>query len=116
MGSMAAKTGPKAPKVQTDLRGDQRPGYMRHGSEQHAALLGLRRAGADDVPELDGWTLADITAYGPAARPEFVEQVLRQKVMALNSAVPKPQSDDPGAPDYAPPMFVPPGGGADGIV
>jgi hypothetical protein len=36
--------------------------------------------------------------------------------MALKSAVPAPQSDDPNAPDYAPPMFVPPGGGADGIV
>jgi len=105
------------PGVQgSGLVGGERRDHIEHGSEQHAAMIGLRRAGGEDTYQVDGWTLADITAFGPAARPEFLEQVLRQKVAVLTSPVPVLQSDDPNAPNYAPPMWMPPEGGATGIV
>lgn len=79
---------------------------MEFGSDRHADHIGLKKASEDDVPRLDGWALVDITAYGPAARPEYLREVLRQKVSTLQSGPPpEPQSEDEFAPHYAPPMW-----------
>ena len=86
------------------------PSYIPHGSEKHAALLGLVHVDGDetkDVPTKDGWKLNDLTAYGVAARPEYLREVLRQKVSELNTPPPTYQSTDKRAPFYAPPMFQP---------
>jgi len=83
--------------------------YIPHGSDAHAALLGLKKAEEHDVPQHDGWALQDVTQYGPAARPEFLEQVLRQKINELTISLPKMQSNDPFAPHYAPPLWQPGG-------
>ena len=53
--------------------------YVPHGSDQHAGLLGLRKAEKDDEPQRDGWALQDVTMY----RPEYLVQILRQKVSEL---------------------------------
>ena len=79
---------------------------VEFGSDRHADHLELKKASEDDVPQRDGWALIDITAYGSAARPEFLREVLRQKVTTLQSGPPPtPQSEDQFAPDYAPPMW-----------
>jgi len=79
---------------------------VEFGSDQHAGLLGLKKASEDDVPQLDGWALIDVTVHGPAARPEYLREVLRQKVSTLQSGPPPtPQSEDPLADNYAPPMW-----------
>lgn len=83
--------------------------YVAHGSDQHAVMLGLRKATTADKLELNGWTLNDITAYGPAARPEFLEATLAQKVNELETPPAMPQSEDVRKPNYAPPMHVPTG-------
>jgi hypothetical protein len=85
------------------------PDYIEHGSDRHAAMLGLKKAEAHDVPQLDGWALQDVTQYGPSARPEFLEQTLRQKVSELTTPPPKMQSGDPFEPHYAPPLWQPGG-------
>ena len=77
--------------------------YVPHGSDQHAGLLGLRKAEKDDEPQRDGWALQDVTMY----RPEYLVQILRQKVSELLSKAPKVQSEDPMAPHYAPPIWRP---------
>lgn len=78
-----------------------------HGSDGHAAFLGLIEAEEDDEPQLGGWALADITMYGPSARPEFLRRILAQKVSELTTPMPEMQSDDPRLPHYAPSMWVP---------
>ena len=84
--------------------------YVEFGSDRHAMLLGLRKAEKDDELQRDGWTLEDLTAFGPAARPEYLREVLRQKVSALGSGPPPtPQSDDPLGPHYAPSILDPAG-------
>ena len=83
------------------------PDYIPHGSDRHAAHLGLVKAKEGDEPQQDGWTLADITMYGPSARPEYLRRVLAQYVSELTTLPPEVQSDDPRAPNYAPPMWVP---------
>jgi hypothetical protein len=81
--------------------------YIEFGSAEHAQFLGLRKAAPDDIPEIDGWTLVDMTAYGPQARPEFLKEILRQKVTELKTKPVVPQSDDPGKKGYAPEIFNP---------
>jgi len=83
------------------------PDYVEHGSDRHAALLGLRKAEKDDEPQFDSWALADITMYGPNARPEYLVRVLRQKINELKSKPPVMQSKDPFKPHYAPPIWKP---------
>jgi len=83
------------------------PDYIAHGSDQHASLLGLIKATPEDEPQYNGWALADITMYGPSARPEYLRRVLMQKVSELTILPPETQSDDPLAPNYAPTMWVP---------
>jgi len=92
------------------------PDYVAHGSDRHAAHLGLVKAAKEDVPQMDGWALADITMWGPSATPEFLMQILKQKINELTIAPIVPQSDDPLAPNYAPPMWTPYGGPVSGTV
>ncbi len=81
--------------------------YVPHGSDEQAGYLGLKKAGKDDVPQLDGWALTDITMWGVTATDKFLMEKLRQKVSELNSESPKVQSDDPMAPHYAKPIWRP---------
>ena len=82
--------------------------YVPHGSEQHAELIGLRKAEDGEELQLDGWTLADRTAWGPQATESYIKEVLRQKVVEWKKgAPPKPQSEDPFAPNYMPPIWKP---------
>lgn len=86
--------------------------YIAHGSDGHAAFLGLVKAKEDDEPRLkapDGtcWTLADVTMYGPVATPMYLRQTLAQKVSELTTLPPEVQSEDPRLPNYAPPMWTP---------
>ena len=81
--------------------------YVEHGSDRHAALLGLKKAENGDVPQLDGWTLEDIVSFGPHASKEFLEQFLRQKVNELYTPPPEYQSRDPREPFFAPVMWRP---------
>ena len=81
--------------------------YVPHGSDQHAGLLGLVKAEKDDVLQLNGWALADMTMYGPNATDKFLMQMLKQMVNELTSKAPKVQSEDPLAPGYAPPIWKP---------
>lgn len=85
-------------------RGD----YIEHGSDKHAALIGIRKATEDDTIKYKGWCLVDNTAFGPQASEKYIFEVLRQKVSVLEAgAPPMPQSEDPSEPNYAPPMFIP---------
>jgi hypothetical protein len=81
---------------------------IEFGSKEHAYLLGLKEASKDDSPQMSGWTLMDITAFGPQATENYIKEVLRQKVSELTSGgPPTPQSADPRKPNYAPPLWVP---------
>ena len=83
---------------------DKNTDYIAHGSEGHAAILGL----IPDKAAPDGYRLADPTAFGPQATQSYIDEVLRQKVTTLKAgAPPMPQSIDPRKPNYAPAMFVP---------
>ena len=83
----------------------ERPDYVERGSDQHAAMLGLIRAEEDEQFQVDGWTLEDITKYGPSATTEYLTRVLRQQVNELTSEIPATQSVDPRKPNFAPVMF-----------
>jgi len=96
-------------------RGEQTD-YIAHGSNEHAALLGLVKATKDDELQYKGWTLADFTMYGVAVTELFLKQTLTQKVNELLTKPPKTQSTDPIKPHYAPKMWVPPDGAATGRV
>ncbi len=91
---------PSEPEVQTD--------NVPHGSDRHAGMLGLRKAKDDDKPQIDGWALEDIVSYGPTVSPEFLEQLLRQKVNELSMKIPPTQSKDPLGAHFAPVMWRPP--------
>ena len=81
--------------------------YVAFGSDQHAGLLGIRKATDSDKPQVDGWAMEDIVSWGPTASAEFLEQMLRQKVNELTAKMPKTQSRDPLAPHFAPIMWRP---------
>ena len=83
------------------------PGAIARGSDGHAAFLGLVKAKKDDEPQLKGWTLADVTMWGPSATAEFLKRVLAQKVSELTTLPPEMQSEDSRLPNYAPTMWVP---------
>ncbi len=83
------------------------PDYVEHGSDRHAAILGLIRDESNPL----GWRLADPTMFGAQVTQTYLDEVLRQKVAELNAgAPPMPQSTDPFAPGYAPTLLIPPGG------
>lgn len=91
----------------------ERDDYVEFGSPRHVALLGLRPVEDDEENDLietgvDGtrYTLIDRTLFGVAVRHEFLEAILKQKVNQLVGP-PQPQSLDPRAPNYAPPMWRP---------
>ena len=86
---------------------EDRADYIKHGSDRHATFMGLVFAEKDDPFGYEGWKLVDRTIFGPNARPEFLTEVLRQKVSNLTSPIPTIQSDDPRKPHYAPKMIVP---------
>jgi hypothetical protein len=82
--------------------------YTKPGSDQHAAMIGLRKADKEDLIQFHGWTLADQTVFGPGVLESYVREVLRQKVVTLEAgAPPAPQTTDPSAPGFAVPMWVP---------
>jgi hypothetical protein len=86
----------KKPDVQTD--------YVKHGSPQHAAILGI----VEDKTNSLGYRLLDATAFGPQATQAYLDEVLRQKVAELKAGEPPyPQSEHPGRPNYAPALWVP---------
>ena len=74
--------------------------YIQHGSDAHAALMGLRKAKADDTLQIDGWTLQDMTMFGAQATETFIRETLRQKVSELKAGI-------PSVPAYARPMWQP---------
>ena len=78
---------------------------VEFGSDDHAALLGLRKVeeGAGEL-EYEGWTLIDIGVHGPNATDRYLMNILRGKVNQL-SKPPEMQSEDPRIPNYAPPMW-----------
>ena len=82
---------------------EERPDYIRRGSPEHAAFLGL----IEDESSETGYRLADTTQFGPQVTDRYLYEVLRQKVSELHSETPPIQSDDPLAPNYAPPMWQP---------
>ena len=91
--------------------------YVKHGSVEHAELIGLRKAEEGEGLVVGGWTLADRTAWGPQATESYIKEVLRQKVAEVKAGQPpKPQSEDPFAPNYAPPIWKPSGEPVTGIV
>jgi len=93
----------------TTVAANRRPDYIERGSDQHAGLLGLRKATEDDGDLVyEGWTLQDPNMLGPTATERAIRTVLRQKVTELKQPMPDYQSDDPTAPFYAPPMMLPP--------
>ena len=86
----------------------KRSDYLPHGSDKHAALIGIRKATDDDELKYKGWTLTDMTAFGPQTTMTYLKEVLRQKVSVIDAgAPPMPQSEDRDEANYAPPMFNP---------
>jgi hypothetical protein len=99
----------KTSRIKDHPDGLHQTDYVEIGSEQHATILGLRPARDDDTyvrKDAQGrkWTLVDVTAFGPQATEAYIREVLRQKVSVLDSPAPEIQSEDPFAPDYAPPL------------
>ena len=82
--------------------------FVKRGSDEHVALLGL------DKGEDGEYTLADqedLIRLDPTGK--LAEIVLKSKVGELNSEFPKMQSKDLGKPFYAPIMWTPRAGGED---
>jgi hypothetical protein len=103
---MAKKT---SSRIKDHPNGLHQTDYVEHGSEQHAAIIGLRLAGGEDTyvrEDSQGrkWTLVDVTAFGPQVTEAYIREVLRQKVSTLDAPPLEVQSDDPFAPNYAPPL------------
>lgn len=103
LAGLMAMVGVPQERVEPEERAD----HIEHGSDQHATLIGLVKATEDDPEGHEGWKLSDLTMFGPRARPEYLKEVLRQKVSTLKNPMPTVQSDDPRKPDYAPPMWRP---------
>lgn len=97
--------------------------YIKPGSDAHKQLLGLREATDGDEITCEGadgtvYALQDITQFGPSATRDYLHDVLRQKVRVIDAGD-KPfviQSEKPMEPGYAPPLWVPDGQPASGIV
>jgi hypothetical protein len=91
-------------KQTKQIRGD----FVPHGSDKHAAMIGIRKATEDDELIYKGWALVDMTAFGPQTTMTYLKEVLRQKVSVIEAKSPPiPQSEDQYEPNYAPPMFNP---------
>ena len=82
--------------------------YVERGSDEHAAMLGLRKATEEDGEfVIDGWALDGMTNYPPSVTKEWLLNTLRQKINELTSEVPETQSVDPRKPGFAPIMWDP---------
>jgi hypothetical protein len=100
----------KSSRTRTLPSGETQFDYVEHGSDEHAAFLGIRKAEKGDVPELiiEGWTLVDLNPYGVFGwTKERKRELLAQKVSEFLTPPPEMQSEDPQAPHYAPPMWTP---------
>lgn len=94
-----------APEPSEDPK--DRADYVKHGSERHAGLLGLRKATRGEKPQIKGWAFEDITQFGPAASVEYLTISLQQKVNELTTPIKPSQSKDPREPNFAPTMWQP---------
>ena len=83
-----------------------RPDYVERGSDRHAAMLGLKKAASDDDLQQDGWTLEDITQFGPNVTEKYLKALLFQKANELTSPMPTYQSKDPREPFFAPTLWT----------
>jgi hypothetical protein len=108
-----AGVGPTLVQVDRKRKPEEDPNYIAHGSDAHAALLGLvevTKANAEDVERLnyvtlqsaDGrtWHLADeeaaIQCYSNAMEPKTaIARVLRQKLNVLEAGKPPIPEDAP---------------------
>ena len=105
---MVRRSGPKRKPPAATLR-DQKD-YIPHGSIKHMEWLGLRKVkqvDEEDLTQYGGYEMVDITMFGVNAQPAFLRNVLMQKVNEYTMPIPVPQSADPLAPHYAPPMWQP---------
>ena len=75
-----------------------RPDYIAPGSDEHAALIGLRKAEPDDTITLEGWALIDIPM---GASDTFLRNKLKQLYTDLKSG-------EGYIPPNAPDMWEPP--------
>ena len=91
--------GPTEPVEQAD--------YVKHGSDRHAAMLGLKKASDKDKFTSNGWAFQDPTQWGPTARDDFIQVQLEQRVSELTAPLPQYQSSDPREPFFAPVMWRP---------
>lgn len=97
------------------VKREDRADYIAHGSQRHMDFLGLRKTGRakedkdgkEDLTQYKGYEMADTTLYGLTVRPGYLRTVLMQKVHELTYPMPVPQSKDPRAPNYAPPLWQP---------
>lgn len=80
--------------------------YIAHGSEEHANLLGIRKADDSDEIVWQGYALMDETAFGVNATERYLRTILKQKYNTLKTPPAVPQSD-PLKPNFAQPMFDP---------
>lgn len=94
-----------APRTEGELPPEERPDYIAHGSDEHAAFLGLREVKKDadvtpyaEAPNGKYYTLMDKTIFGTAVRSEFLQAFLEQRVNELQA---------PTVPPEAPPMWRP---------
>lgn len=83
------------------------PNYIEYGSPEHLRFLGLRKATEKDKIQFDGYALEDITKYPSNARPDYLEEVIKQKLSEWKTKPVMPQSRDFRQPGYAPPIFDP---------
>lgn len=56
---------------------------LTHGSDEHAALLGLRKAVEQDNIKYKGWAWIDLSQFGFQFRDDVVLNILQQKVNEL---------------------------------
>ena len=73
-----------------------RSDFVKHGSDRHAALLGLKKSEKDDKFQHGGWTLEDVTQFGPTAREDYILAQLQQRVRELQ-ATPEVPANAPAA-------------------
>jgi len=87
------------PKSPAATEGGHRPDYVPHGSAEHAAMLGLRKAEKEDTIQEQGWTLADMAQFPPGALPMYLQDQLKSRVRVLTTK--------PEVPANAPPLWMP---------
>jgi len=83
------------------------PDFIAHGSNEHAALLGLARVeNGWQGPQLEGWKLID-PMFTELDSDRITERVLQQRVNELTAPIPQTQSRDRRAPGFAPTLWDP---------